>query len=188
MARAWQGHDMAWHRGAAAAQRGMDSTSHGSMPNFHEHHMLSIHMACLPQCLPQCLPSPQRACHQPSARRTTPATPSPPTTHRWGGAWAVLRHVCDQALGMLSLPRLRAPSCSRTRAQPARRTPALNRPSFPAQSFEALALQKGAPRGVSRLMKPLKAFGYTVRQLLVGLIDEDGCTSSARVLAHTWRP
>lgn len=32
------------------------------------------------------------------------------------------------------------------------------------QSFEALALQKDAPRGVSRLMKPLKAFGYTVRQ------------------------
>ena len=31
------------------------------------------------------------------------------------------------------------------------------------QSFEALALQKDAPRGVSRLMKPLKAFGYTVR-------------------------
>lgn len=85
------------------------------------------------------------------------------------GLCSVLRHVCDQASGMLSLPRLRAPSCSRTRAQPARRTPALNRPSFPAQSFEALALQKGAPRGVSRLMKPLKAFGYTVRQLHGGL-------------------
>lgn len=35
---------------------------------------------------------------------------------------------------------------------------------LPSQSFEAMALQKGAPRGVSRLMKPLKAFGYTVRQ------------------------
>ncbi|KAI7845826.1 hypothetical protein COHA_000736 [Chlorella ohadii] len=39
--------------------------------------------------------------------------------------------------------------------------------TYNTQSFEAMALQKGAPRGVSRLMKPLKAFGYTVETLEV---------------------
>lgn len=58
---------------------------------------------------------------------------------------------------------LRRPACTpRTHPAPAhlKRRHLLIAP----QSFEALALQKDAPRGVSRLMKPLKAFGYTVRR------------------------
>ena len=67
-------------------------------------------------------------------------------------------------LGGMSRPCWPAAACRQISRLPSQHACAAPAPLPCPQSFAALALHKDAPRGVSRLMKPLKAFGYTVRR------------------------